>query len=404
MLIFDTDPGVDDTLALLLLLSEPRVRHELKLVTLTFGNCPLRQTLRNVLSLFAVLSREQQDRAREGLQPFTDQRPAVHIGERGPLTAAQHTAAEGDNAEDVHGSDGLAGVHARHPEFDAPPEWFELFEHGKEGAAAAGADADLPFVPGKTPSYQAILDVLASEPPNTVTIVAVGPLTNLALAAEHDLTTFKRVKQVLSMGAAVRAPGNITPFAEFNVLADPLAAAQVYALTSPHPATTMPAALPLPADGANPLNLVLFPLDITMQHQLHLADVQRALTDHGTRRKSVLAQWVGAWLVPAFSNYGRITGHGPENAVVSLHDPLTAMYALEPALGWTVERLDVRVETEGQWTRGMTVIDRRALPRGPRANDRGLWLTPGEGNDVGIVVDSPIKRDFCAMLLARVLG
>lgn len=409
--VLDTDPGVDDSLALLLLLSEPRINHELRLITLSHGNCTLAATLNNLLSMFHVLDRERAFRTANSLPQFTDQKPAVHLGELGPLTGdANETSRTGENAVDVHGKDGLAGIHSSNPEFDAPQHWFEYFPEipgnplGK--SKPVPKDKSLPFVPGQTPAWRAILDLLASEEPNTVTIIAVGPLTNLALAAQEDFATFSKVKQILSMGAAINSPGNITPVAEFNVFADPLAAAHIFALTSANPAITWPSSSALRTEDHTPLHLLLVPLDITLQHPMHLDEVRRIVG--GTLKQypgSVLAQWIDVWLTTSFENYGKIFDKGPENAVVTLHDPLTAMYALQGDQQWVVKTMDVRVETEGQWTTGMTVVDRRGREKREeefRPVDHGKWITLGEGNSVDVLVDTPIKTSFSTTLLKRI--
>lgn len=140
------------------------------------------------------------------------------------------------------------------------------------------------FTPSRRPAHLEILRILDENPPDTISIIAIGPLTNLALAASHAPQTLMRAKSVLVMGGAVGVPGNMTPLAEFNTYADATAAARLYALTSPNPATTLPPSPPsdshLSYDHKTPLaslppypstrelgdrrlKVVLFPLDIT---------------------------------------------------------------------------------------------------------------------------------------------
>lgn len=398
-LVIDTDPGVDDMLAILLLLSQPRAIHDLKAITLTFGNCSLRSALANVLSLFAVIDRENRWRASMGWSPVSDQYPSIHIGAKGPIDGGTSV-----NAEEVHGNDGLGGIHSTNPEFDAPPEWFSYFE----GVSKPRAE-QLPFQVGKSSSSEALVDILNSEPPNTVTIIAVGPLTNLAEAANIDPTALSRVKQILVMGAALRRPGNATPLAEFNVYADPIAAARVYGLTSPRPSEVMPIGTPekLLKPLASAPSLVLFPLDLTERHVLHLSDLNSTIGRQVSMHPgSELARWIFTWMRASFVNYGLLFGKGPDNASCELHDPLTAAYAIAADKpGWRVEHdLDVRVETRGEWCTGQTVIDRRGYPRqeNPPFDVQG-WLSTESGCRISVAEESPFEHDFAMFLLQQIL-
>lgn len=416
VLILDTDPGIDDMLAMLLLLTADPLEHELRMITLTYGNCSLADTLRNVLSLFAVVQRENTWRRENGLNRFTRQRPQIHLGSSTALPAdgappfeqreTLEDALEENpvDATDVHGNDGLAGIHTSNPEYDAPEEWFKLFYSDSEPTD----DPNLPFkAGGNIPAWVAILNTLREEPPHTVTIAAIGPLTNVAKAAEADPATFARVKQVLSMGGALRCPGNVTPTSEFNVLADPLAAARVYALTSHNPRVTMPANSPaslltLPT----PLKLVIFPLDITEQHHARLVDVHTVLGEFVSDHPDcVLAKWVQIWFSASFANYGKLVGLGPDNALCQLHDPVTAAYAIGMfPKRWTVKTEDVRVEHSGQWCLGKTVVDDRGRARSVHnPHDIQKWLTVGEGNNVDVVMDTPFVETFSHLLLNRII-
>lgn len=398
-LVIDTDPGVDDTLALLLLLSQPKKIHELRAITLTYGNCSLRSALANVLSLFAVIERENNWRAKIGWPPATDQHPSIYIGARGPIGGGNAV-----DAEEVHGQDGLAGIHSTNPEFDAPSEWFSLFEN------SVPPNEKLPFKVGNTSAAHALVDILNSEPAKTVTIMAVGPLTNLAEVATIDPGALSRAKNILVMGAALRHSGNITPLAEFNVYADPTAASLVYGLTSPYPSDVMPSGTPeaLLKPQATPPLLILFPLDLTERHMLHRSDVNSIIGRQLEKYPdSVLARWVFTWITASFANYGAISGKGPDQASCQLHDPLTAAYAVaSDRPGWRiVHDLDIRVETNGRWSLGQTIIDRRGIPksRNPYYDVQG-WLNSDRGCHISVAEESPFEHDFASYLLKSILS
>ena len=341
----------------------------------------------------------------------------------------------------------------KHPHHTSPESaWKHLFEPPLPDTLASTAAATTPathstppslFAPSHSPSPTAILDLLRANPPQTITLIAIGPLTNFATAAAQDPTTFLRAKSLLVMGGAINKPGNITPVAEFNCIADPTAAARVYALTSPNPASTMPppqppwdaesanAALadypPLAELGKERLNVVLFPLDITAPHTLTRADVTAAAGEL-VKQGSPLAEWVSAFLEATFRKTEALYhGHGGPDTYMCLHDPVPIWFAMAPEeKGWEVDgELDVRVETQGQWTRGMHVVDRRGMKmlkdevRGELeagggagevddlkevSGDSGGWLSRRRGNRVGVCVGTPGVRALAPLMMGRIFG
>src|SRR5271170_8057366 len=252
--IIDTDPGTDDVLAMLLALSASASEMEVLLISVTFGNIDVRACLRNVVSIFHILDQElkwrqsqsngQSSEVSLGFEGARKFRPLVAIGADGPLGTEPGDEKGKESADYFHGSDGLGGVHTSHPHFSPEESWQKLFEKSspdsiisrtasQEDPAGLEAPTKLAhFTPSLQPSHREILRLLRENEPDTITIISIGPLTNCALAAAEDPETFLRCKELISMGGAVKATGNVTPVAEFNVYADPYAAARVYALTS----------------------------------------------------------------------------------------------------------------------------------------------------------------------------
>ncbi len=174
-LLIDTDPGVDDALALLMAFNDPR--HEVVGLTIAAGNVGLKHTVANALKLCEVASIDA----------------PVFAGCPGPLL---HPAPD---AGYVHGQDGFGDVG---------------YEPARRSAEAEHA-------------AQAILR-LSHEHAGKLLLVALGPLTNVALALKLDPTLPERVARLVVMGGAVTGHGNITPAAEFNVYFDPEAAHIVF--------------------------------------------------------------------------------------------------------------------------------------------------------------------------------
>ncbi|TKJ20953.1 nucleoside hydrolase [Blastococcus sp. CCUG 61487] len=181
-LVIDTDPGIDDALAILLALASPEV--DLRLVTTVHGNVELAQTSENALRVLHLAGRSD---------------VPVAAGARGPLVHPQPR-----RAGHVHGAEGLGGV-------ALPP-------------------SPAPLDP--RPAVVALAELLTSSPV-PVTVAAIGPLTNLALLQAVFPEAAQRIGRLVVMGGSAARGGNITAAAEFNVWSDPEAAAVVLGGTVP---------------------------------------------------------------------------------------------------------------------------------------------------------------------------
>lgn len=406
-IIIDTDPGVDDVLAMLLAFSAKPEELEVLLLSVTFGNIDVQSCLRNIITLFHFIEKERQWRKSngrpEGFETLNACKPIVAVGAEEPL------ADQIVMADYFHGVDGLGDIHSSHPHLSPADTWKSLFDSAlsssdpEEAAAAREVQhSHTLFTPSKRPAHEEMLRLLRENEADTITIVAIGPLTNLATAAATDPEAFLRAKEVVVMGGAIDAPGNMTPGAEFNTYADSVAAARVFALTSPNPASTMPPVAPAPpgkqsADPPPPflspypeklsrqLKLTLCPLDITTPHELtrgqftaYTASLLSPPSSSSSSAPSPLAEWSTAFLSSTFRKIESLTPNLTGDAVgLNLHDPLCIWYVMAPHMGgWRAEVRDVRVETSGQWTRGCCVVDRRSRNR--REDDAGevgkLWV------------------------------
>ena len=259
--LIDTDPGLDDALALLYAWASSELR--LAAITTVAGNVPVAVATRNLFRLVALC----------GIHP-----PPIAEGAAAPLARRLVTATY------YHGDDGLGDL----ADWPAPP------------GTLAPQDASALIVETAR---------LAREP---LTLIALGPLTNVALALERDAGALRRLARVVVMGGAVDVRGNVTPTAEFNLHVDPEAAARV-----------MAAELPLD----------LVPLDATRQATVTRADFERALQ----RRPGPLADRIAA-----FTRRGFTEDPVRRTASMVLHDPLAVAAALDPTLvGWEETRLEI---------------------------------------------------------------
>ncbi len=274
-IIIDTDPGQDDAVAILLALASPEL--DVLGLTCVAGNVPLPLTTRNARVICELAGRSQMK---------------VFAGCERPLTRHLITA------EHVHGKSGLDGTTL--------------------------PDPVMPMAEGHAVDF--IIDTLRAETPGSVTLCALGPLTNLATAFQRAPDIASRVSEVVLMGGAYFEVGNITPAAEFNIHVDPEAAEIVFKSGMP---------------------LVVMPLDVT-----HKALTTRARVEAFRALGTPVGHAVAGW-TDFFERFD-MAKYGSEGA--PLHDPCTVAYLLEPDL-FSGRHINVEIETRGEFTAGMTVAD-----------------------------------------------
>lgn len=293
--LIDTDPGIDDALALLLAFRSPECSVEA--ITTVAGNVGVERCTLNTVRIL------------EAAGPARV--PPVGRGAEKPLARALVSAPH------VHGDDGLGN----------------LADLREPDGSLRYAKPRLTLSPLDGPDL--ILDTIDRFPDDLV-VVALGPLTNLAVALQRDARRMARLRRVVIMGGAVGVPGNVTPAAEFNFYVDPEAAAQVL---------------------ASGLSIELIPLDVTTRAIL---------------RRSLLQERLAACPDPLSRFVRDVTQRGFQFAEeigeggITLHDPVALGIALQPSLTH-FESLHVAVECEGALTRGISVADRRCIPVGKKA-------------------------------------
>lgn len=275
-IIIDTDPGQDDAVAILLAIASPE-ELEILGVTAVAGNVPLPLTQRNARIVCELAGHAD---------------IPVFAGADRPLSRPLVTA------EHVHGKTGLDGPTLPDPE--------------------------MPLQKGHAVDF--IVDTLRKEPAGTVTLVPIGPLTNIARAFQDAPDIMPRVQEIVLMGGAYFEVGNITPAAEFNIYVDPEAAEIVFKSGVP---------------------LTVMPLDVTHK-ALITAERVEAFRQMGTRTGRMVAAWTDFFERFDKEKYG--------SAGAPLHDPCTIAYLLEPEL-FSGRHVNVEIETESELTRGMTVAD-----------------------------------------------
>jgi purine nucleosidase/pyrimidine-specific ribonucleoside hydrolase len=286
--VIDTDPGIDDALALALALRSPELRVEA--ITTVCGNVHVGLCTRNALLVLEALA--------------VDDPPPVARGADRPLERPPVDASH------VHGEDGLGGITVI-VEADGSPRY--------PAPRATACDQH---------AVDLILDIVKKNP-DQITLIAVGPLTNVALALERDRAAMSHLAELIIMGGSLSGIGNVTPAAEFNFHADPHAARRVLRAG---------------------LKTTLVGLDVTHKTLLRKTDLE----SHVARSKSPAAKLVADVL----GHYFAIAEARSGDSACPLHDPLAVGAAIDPGFVQT-EAFEADVETDGALTIGMLVADRR---------------------------------------------
>ncbi len=296
--IIDTDPGVDDALALLLAMRSPELKIEA--ITPVAGNVPLDLTLPNALRMIEIAGR-------------TD--IPVAAGARAPLMRRLVTATY------VHGENGLGGAVFPEPETK----------------------------PVATPAAELIREIIRQYS-GEVTLLAIGPLTNIATALNSDKELAGMIRALVMMGGSLSG-GNITPAAEFNVYVDPEAARIVF-------------------QSGIPITMV--GLDVT--RRTSLTDEHVRTLEAAKNPVSQAAATIGRNAINRNREHGYLVGP-------NMHDSLAVAGFIDPAI-LTLRDYYIDVETTGELTAGET------LGYSPLAGD--LRRRPGMEKDAA-AANMPIR-------------
>ena len=289
-IIIDCDPGQDDAIGLLLAMSSP---DELDIlgVTAVAGNVPLALTERNARQVCDIAGR-------------TD--VPVYAGCSKPMVRELVTA------EKVHGKTGIDGI-----DIVAPKQPLED-KH----------------------AVDFIVETLNGAGRESITLVPMGPLTNIAQAITKDSTILGKIEQIVLMGGAMREGGNISPSAEFNILVDPHAADIVFRCGRP---------------------LTVMGLDVT--HQVlatpERRDRIRAIDNEAVRATADMLD---------FYNRHDTVKYGSKGA--PLHDPCTIAFLLKPDL-FEGKLCNISIETESELTMGNTAVDFWHVTERPK---NAVWM------------------------------
>jgi inosine-uridine nucleoside N-ribohydrolase len=271
-IIIDTDPGYDDALALMLAVKSEMFK--IHAITTVAGNTTIENTTRNARYILSLLKRED---------------IPIYSGAEKPLVRNLFQSS-------VHGESGLGNL--------LPINEANLTHDAVEK----------------------ILSIIERNP-NKITLVTLGPLTNVAKAIKQKSVIMSQVKEIVIMGGAIRVPGNANRVAEFNIFVDPEAADIIFRF---------------------PVKKTLIPLDACMNVKMRVSDFER-IKDQLLREPIVSMMTECIKLISEYD--GTVDS-------AQMYDPLTIYSLMNPSACKKVN-YNVLIETRGEITRGMTVADLR---------------------------------------------
>ncbi|MBU1131991.1 nucleoside hydrolase [Patescibacteria group bacterium] len=270
-LIIDTDPGHDDALAIMLL--EKSGLFDIQAITTVAGNSTIQNTTNNARYILDLL----------------DSKIPIYSGANAPLTRKLILA-------EVHGPNGLAGANITKQE------------------------------PLTGTAVERIIELVKNNP-HEISILAIGPLTNIADALTRDSSIIPLIREIVIMGGAIAVPGNKNRVAEFNIFVDPDAADIIFRA---------------------PIKKTLIPLDACNNVFLSINDFEELKNSPLYRPiKEMMAHYIQGIL-----NFEKTSG-------AIMYDPLAAYFFINP-VAFETEMMDIKIETQSELTRGMTVAERRS--------------------------------------------
>ncbi|KAF8904372.1 Inosine/uridine-preferring nucleoside hydrolase domain-containing protein [Gymnopilus junonius] len=383
------NPGVDDIIAILFAIASPEI--EILAYTVSYGNTDSDSSYLNILKAYRAIEcfLERNPLESSRFPNFNSKkRPILARGAVAPLEGEIHSA------QYFHGRDGLGDITDRHPELFL--ESLSDCHPFLEMTSRSGADV--------------AIDILKSQPARSVTYVALGPLTTLALMMRKENQLIRdRIGRIVCMGGALDVPGNTSPVAEFNFFADPYAVKEL-----------------LLSEQGVPLDrFVMLPLDITTPHEIPFRAYEEIVDPafHSTQipsvseDKSPLTHFTSSFLERTreiMLQFGK--------DAMELHDIVAVWCATENppfednkptelAAGWQGSRRVFDIERKGELTRGMLVVDRRedesAYPLGANRSEAQKKVNDipsgTEGKDYGLGIFCITKTPGPQVLLKRLL-